>query len=104
MTNDFIRKIRQQNSESLIVVDAVSSLPYPTIDYEVVDSVFFSVQKGFGMPAGLGIWMVNPRCIEKAERLVANGHSIGSYHNIPTLLLNAKNLFNCETNCCEISC
>jgi phosphoserine aminotransferase len=97
LTNDFIQKIRKHNPESLIVVDAVSSLPYPAIDYEVVDSVFFSVQKGFGMPAGLGIWMVNPRCIEKAEKLVANGYSIGSYHNIPTLLLNAKKNQTSET-------
>jgi phosphoserine aminotransferase len=71
-------------------VDAVSSLPYPEFDYSKVDSVFFSVQKGFGLPAGLGVWIVNQRCIEKAEQLLSKGISIGSYHSLPSLMSNAK--------------
>jgi phosphoserine aminotransferase len=97
LTNDFIREVREKNSEALIVVDAVSSMPYPALDYSQIDSVFFSVQKGFGMPAGLGVWAVNPRCIEKAESLLARGISIGSYHNLPTLLLNALKNQTTET-------
>ncbi len=97
ITNAFIQEIRTKNPEALIAVDAVSSLPYPAIDYEKVDTVFFSVQKGFGLPAGLGVWMVNPKCIAKAENLLCKGISIGSYHNIPTLLLNAKKNQTTET-------
>ena len=97
LTSDFILQVREKNPTALIVLDAVSSLPYPSIDYTKVDSVFFSVQKGFGMPAGLGVWIVNPRCIEKAEKLLAKGISIGSYHNLPTLLLNAKKNQTSET-------
>jgi phosphoserine aminotransferase len=87
---DWIRHVREKNLDSLIIVDAVSSLPYPAFDYSLVDSVFFSVQKGFGMPAGLGVWIVNDRCIAKAEALVRKGISIGSYHNLLTLLENSK--------------
>jgi phosphoserine aminotransferase len=72
-------------------------MPYPALDYSQIDSVFFSVQKGFGMPAGLGVWVVNPRCIDKAETLLAKGISIGSYHNLPTLLLNALKNQTTET-------
>lgn len=97
LTNEFIKQVRATNPKALIVIDAVSSLPYPVIDYSIVDSVFFSVQKGFGMPAGLGVWMVNPKCIEKADQLLTKGLSIGSYHNIPTLLLNAKKNQTSET-------
>jgi phosphoserine aminotransferase len=97
ITNAFIQEVRTKNPEALIAVDAVSSLPYPAIDYEKVDTVFFSVQKGFGLPAGLGVWMVNPKCIAKAENLLSKGISIGSYHNIPTLLLNAKKNQTTET-------
>ncbi len=85
----FINSFREQNPESLIVVDAVSSLPYPDFDYTKVDSVFFSVQKGFGLPAGLGVWMVNKRCLEKSELLLSKGISIGSYHSLPLLHSNA---------------
>lgn len=80
-----IRAVREQNPNALLVVDAVSSLPYPTFDYSTIDSVFFSVQKAFGLPAGLGVWLVNERCLAKAEQLLAKGVAIGSYHSLPTL-------------------
>jgi phosphoserine aminotransferase len=97
LTNDFINQFKDKNPNALVIVDAVSSLPYPSLDYSKIDSVFFSVQKGFGMPAGLGVWAVNERCIAKAESLLAKGISIGSYHNLPTLLLNAKKNQTTET-------
>ncbi len=82
---DLIYQLRQQNPDALIAVDAVSSLPYPEFDYTQLDSVFFSVQKAFGLPAGLGVWLVNERCLARAESLLAKGISIGSYHNLPSL-------------------
>lgn len=85
-----IDKIRAKNSSTLIAVDAVSSLPYPNFDFSKVDSVFFSVQKGFGLPAGLGVWIVNERCIEKAEQLLSKGISVGSYHSLPSLVSNVR--------------
>ncbi|GAB3821416.1 aminotransferase class V-fold PLP-dependent enzyme [Pontibacter rugosus] len=76
--------------DALIYVDAVSSLPYPAFDFSKVDSVYFSVQKCFGLPAGLGVWLVNERCVAKAEAILAEGHSIGSYHMLPSLLEKAQ--------------
>lgn len=81
-----IAGIRSQYPEVLIAVDAVSSLPYPDLDYNGVDTVFFSVQKGFGLPAGLGVWLANGRCIEKATALMNRNVSIGSYHSLPSLV------------------
>ncbi len=81
-----IYKIRQARPHQLIAVDAVSSIPYPEIDYRQIDTAFFSVQKGFGLPAGLGVWIVNDRCIEKSRQLASEGISIGSYHTLPSLL------------------
>lgn len=90
MPLDFIHSFRSQYPHSLVVVDAVSSLPYPKFDYTKIDSVFFSVQKSFGLPAGLGVWIVNEKCITKAESLQQKGINIGTYHNLPTLVANAK--------------
>lgn len=87
---DLINNFRERNTNALVAVDAVSSMPYPQFDFTKIDSVFFSVQKGFGLPAGLGVWIVNQRCVEKAETILKKGISIGSYHAIPTLLANAS--------------
>jgi phosphoserine aminotransferase len=84
-----IHDFRKKNPDALIAVDAVSSLPYPDFDYQQIDTAFFSVQKAFGMPAGLGVWLVNDRCLAKAESLLSRGRSIGSYHSIPSLASHA---------------
>ncbi len=85
-----IHSLKDNNPDALVVVDAVSSLPYPQFDYTKVDSVFFSVQKAFGMPAGLGVWIVNEACLAKAETLQAQGYQTGTYHNLSTLHAFAK--------------
>jgi len=87
---EWIHQLKEKNPQTILAVDAVSSMPYPDFDFNLVDSLFFSVQKGFGLPAGLGVWMANERCVAKAETLAAKNISIGSYHNIPTLLAHAK--------------
>lgn len=94
---DFIHSFRTKYPNTLIVADAVSSLPYPNFDFTKIDSIFFSVQKGFGLPAGLGVWIVNDRCLAKAEHLQKNGVSIGTYHNLLTLLAHAKKYQTPET-------
>lgn len=90
LSADFIYRLKEKNPDALIAVDAVSSLPFPEFDYSRLDSVFFSVQKGFGLPAGLGVWIVNERCVDKAQALAQKGISIGSYHSLPSLLAHAK--------------
>lgn len=88
LPTDFIYSLKEQNPEAFVCVDAVSSLPYADFDYSKVDSVYFSVQKGFGLPPGLGVWIVNEACIERAESLKAKGLSIGTHHTLPFYLKN----------------
>lgn len=76
-------------TKAIVAVDAVSSLPYPVFDFDRIDTLFFSVQKAFGLPAGLGVWMVNSRCIAKAEQLTQVA-DVGTYHSIPSLTASAK--------------
>lgn len=93
----FVHGFRTKYPQALVVVDAVSSLPYPVFDYSCIDSLFFSVQKGFGLPAGLGVWIVNQKCIDKAEQLLAGGTMVGSYHSLPSLVSFAKKKQTPET-------
>lgn len=85
-----IHTLKSNQPESIMAVDAVSSLPYPRFDYSVIDTLFFSVQKGFGLPAGLGVWMVNERCIAREQHLRSQGISTGSYHSLESLVSYAR--------------
>ena len=83
-----LRLLRDQFPSSLIAVDAVSSFPVVDLPFEVIDSVYLSVQKCFGLPAGLGVWLVNDRAIDRALNLAPTGRT--SYHGIDTYLTNYK--------------
>jgi len=85
-----IYKLKERYPDKLIALDIVTGAPYIKIDFDKVDCVFFSVQKGFGLPGGLGVLMVNDKCLTKADDIQANGISTGSYHSFPTLASNAE--------------
>jgi len=92
MTTEDIHLLKQANPSRQIAVDMVSSAPYPDFDYHLIDTAFFSVQKAFGLPAGLGVWIVSKQCLEKAITLKEQRKtSIGAHHDLPTLWKNALN-------------
>ena len=91
-----IYKIKNKNPDSLIAVDLVTSVPYYNLDISKFDCAFFSVQKGFGLPPGLAVLIVNDKCIEKA-RLLKKNINIGSYHNFLSLHENALKHQTTET-------
>ena len=82
---EVIYKIREANPEAIISVDAVSSLPYLDIDYAKIDALYVSVQKCFGLPAGLGLWLVNDRALKRAEEVNKGNKGMKSYHNLLAL-------------------
>lgn len=85
-----IKATKKRNPNLLIAVDIVSSVPYVNLDYHAADVVFFSVQKGFGLPAGLGVMIVSPQAMEKAAHLQKKNVSIGSYHSFLSLAKEAS--------------
>lgn len=76
-------KIRVKYPEALISVDVVSSFPQVELPFEAIDCAYFSVQKCMGLPAGLGVWMINQRAIDRAlaleKSLKTSYHGIGSF-------------------------
>jgi phosphoserine aminotransferase len=78
-------------SSTLVALDVVSSAPIMGIPWENIDAAFFSVQKVFGLPAGLGVLITGPRALEKASLLEEQGISIGSYHSLVGLASKADN-------------
>lgn len=87
-----IHRLKRANSQRLMAVDMVSSAPIPDLDLGLIDTAFFSVQKAFGLPAGLGVWIANESCLEKAMTLKKKeGFTIGAHHDLPTLWKQSKN-------------
>lgn len=80
-----INIIKDLYPDKLIAVDIVSSAPNVRIDFEKIDMAFFSVQKGFGLPAGQAALVINEKALSKARVLQKNGERIGSYHNFLSL-------------------
>lgn len=77
-----IEQLKERYPQALVAVDFVSSAPVSEIDFGKIDTGYLSVQKCFGLPAGLGVWFYNDRCLEKAEQLQSKGISTGSYHSL----------------------
>jgi len=81
--------LRKHFPKALTSLDMVSAAPYGQPDWSQIDSAYLSVQKCFGLPAGLGILILSPKLVEKATAKHAAGYSIGSYHSFPSQLSKA---------------
>lgn len=77
--------LKQKHKDKLVALDIVSSAPFTKIDFPTADLTFFSVQKGFGLPAGLGVLIVGPKAFAKSKNLHKKGIITGSYHNFLSL-------------------
>ncbi len=73
-----IQSIRKNNPDHLIAIDATSSMAGIKLDFKSGDIWFASVQKCFGLPAGLGIMVCSPHAIARAHTLNRTAH----YNNI----------------------
>jgi phosphoserine aminotransferase len=67
--NKTIQAIQQRNPNHLIAIDATSSMAGIILDFKVADIWFASVQKCFGLPAGLGLMVCSPRAVEQAREV-----------------------------------
>lgn len=82
--------LKKNNPHTLLAIDVVSTAPYAALDYSLVDCAFFSVQKGFGLPAGLGVLIVSKEAFEKAVVLAREKAPVGWYHSFMELERYAK--------------
>jgi phosphoserine aminotransferase len=83
---DGIHDLKRRYPDKLIAVDMVSSAPVPEFDFDLIDCAFFSVQKGFGLPAGLGVLIAGNKAVERSFELAAQGVNTGSFHSFRSLV------------------
>ena len=70
---DTLAQFRRDFS-SLIAVDAVSSMAGVALDWTLADVWFASVQKCFGLPAGLAVLVYSPAALKRAEEIGERAH------------------------------
>ncbi len=71
---DLISAWKSARPNALIAVDVTSSLNGVLLPLEHADIWFASVQKCFGLPAGLGLMIASPQAIEKAQEIGDKKH------------------------------
>lgn len=72
--NRIIKAIKQNNPSYLVAVDATSSMAGVQLDFKSADIWYASVQKCFGLPAGLGVMICSPQALERAKAVGERAH------------------------------
>jgi phosphoserine aminotransferase len=66
--------VKNNNPEHLVAVDATSSMAGISLNFSSADIWFASVQKCFGLPAGLALMVCSPKAIERVEAINERNH------------------------------
>jgi phosphoserine aminotransferase len=74
VSSRIIRALAAGNPGHLIAVDATSSLGGIKLEIDAADIWLASVQKCFGLPAGLGLMICSPRAIKRMKAIDEKDH------------------------------
>ena len=84
--NDVIREARDTYDNAVIAVDITSSMAGVKVDFKAADVWFASVQKCFGLPAGMAVLVLSPKAVERAKMIGENEH----YNSLNNLMQHAR--------------
>ncbi len=80
-----LKALGERYPDKMIAVDTTSSMGGIALDFSLADVWYASVQKCFGLPAGLGILLLS----DKAKEKVARKGERGRYNSLSFMLENA---------------
>lgn len=86
LPHGFMHNLRRQHLTPLIAADATSSMAGMDLPWAAADIWYASVQKGFGLPAGLAIMILSPKAVAAAADRGENKH----YNSLGFILENAR--------------
>jgi len=69
LTADWMQELRTYFPDTLISVDATSSMAGVELPWKTADVWFASVQKCFGLPAGMAVMVLSPRAIKQVQKI-----------------------------------
>jgi phosphoserine aminotransferase len=84
---EVIGALGEQYPDKMLAIDTTSSMAGIYLDFSLADIWYASVQKCFGLPAGLGLLILSPKAVEKAEAIGEKGR----YNSLNFMLENAAN-------------
>ncbi|AKP51080.1 aminotransferase class V-fold PLP-dependent enzyme [Cyclobacterium amurskyense] len=87
VTNETIAAIGKKYPDKMLAIDTTSSMAGIYLDFSLADIWYASVQKCFGLPAGLGVLILSPKAVERAKE---KGET-GRYNSLNFMLENAAN-------------
>ncbi len=87
VSNQVLRAYREKYPDKLIAVDATSSMAGVVLEFTQADIWFASVQKCFGLPAGMAVMICSPAAIRKAAEIGENRH----YNSLISMVERMKN-------------
>lgn len=87
-----IRAVAAANPNHLMSVDATSSMAGIELDFSAADVWFASVQKCFGLPAGLAVMICSPRAMQRMTE-------VGERSHYNSLLFVKEMMDKHQTNC-----
>ncbi len=76
--------------QPLHFIDLTSASPIYQVDFRRVDGAYFSVQKGFGLPAGLGVLVLSDRALERVKEATGNGEFRGNHRSLVEMARRAE--------------
>lgn len=90
--SSIIKELRNKNSSKILVIDITSSVGCASYNISDADVWYFSVQKGLGLPSGLGVMIVSPNAIKRSKNLLEAGQKQGFYNftNMQKKMANEK--------------
>ncbi len=77
-----LEMLRVENEDKIIAVDVTSSVGGVMIDFKLADVWYASVQKCLGLPAGLGLMILSPFAVQKAEKMAVRNRYNSLLHII----------------------
>jgi phosphoserine aminotransferase len=83
------RRLDDERPDTLLAVDATSSMGGIPIDFSVGDVWFASVQKALGLPAGLALVVLSPRAVERATEL-GDERRVAPWQDLPDMVERMK--------------
>src|SRR5690606_39085856 len=87
VSNQIIAAIGEKYPDKMIAVDTTSSMAGVYLDFKLADIWYASVQKCFGLPAGLGLLILSPKAIKKVRQKCERDR----YNSLSFMLENAEN-------------
>ncbi|HRE65830.1 MAG TPA: aminotransferase class V-fold PLP-dependent enzyme [Cyclobacteriaceae bacterium] len=77
-----LRQLRKKNPDSLLAIDATSSMGGQALDFSLGDVWFASAQKCFGLPAGFAVMICSPRAVLRAQQIHECAHYNSLVHQL----------------------